>query len=68
MSTSLPKADKPKYKVRNWKEYNASLCKRGDITTFIDPEILKEWEYLSKKKGKRSGNELIQIVLSGAVF
>jgi hypothetical protein len=41
---------KSKYKVRNWKEYNSNLCKRGSLTLFIDPAVLKEWESLTNKK------------------
>jgi hypothetical protein len=67
MSTPLSKANKPKYKVRNWKEYNASLCKRGSLTLFFDPETLKEWEDLSKKK-EWLANAPIQIVLSSVAF
>lgn len=68
MSIPITKADKPKYKVRNWKEYNASLCKRGRIELFMDSEILKQWEALSKKKEKLWANQPIQIVLSNVAI
>jgi hypothetical protein len=68
MSTPLQKATKPKYKVRDWKKYNASLCKRGSLTLFFSPEILDQWEALSKKKEKLWVNQPIQIVLSSAVY
>jgi hypothetical protein len=62
------KENKPKYKVRNWKEYNASLCARGSLEIFINPEIVEQWKKLSKKKAKWWANKPIQIVLSNAVF
>jgi hypothetical protein len=41
---------KDKYKVRNWKEYNSSLCKRGSLTLWLEESILLEWDKLSRKK------------------
>ncbi len=41
---------KSKYKVRNWKEYNKNLCKRGSLTLFIDSEVLEQWKLLPGKK------------------
>jgi hypothetical protein len=46
----MDKSKKPKYKVRNWKEYNASLCKRGSLTLFLSPSVLAEWQQLVDKK------------------
>ncbi|RKE23778.1 DDE family transposase [Paraburkholderia sp. BL23I1N1] len=36
------KASEPKgvYRVRNWREYNAGLISRGDVTTWIDESVL----------------------------
>jgi len=68
MNESSTKTEKPKYKVRNWKEYNASLCKRGSLELFIDPEILKQWAELSKKKEKSWANAPIRIVSSNVAF
>lgn len=50
MSTPLINLVKSKYKVRNWKEYNANLCKRGSLTLFIDSGVLSEWKSLTGKK------------------
>jgi len=49
ISTSTP-SEKPKYKVRNWREYNASLCHRGSLTLFFDSLLLKEWASISRQK------------------
>jgi hypothetical protein len=50
MSTRSINPVKDKYKVRNWKEYNSNLCKRGSLTLFIDPKVLQEWDSLIRKK------------------
>jgi hypothetical protein len=50
MSIQTINPNKSTYKVRNWKEYNSNLCKRGSLTLFLSPEVLKEWEGLENKK------------------
>lgn len=30
-------------KVKNWKDYNASLCRRGQVTIWIEDGVLREW-------------------------
>ena len=50
MSTSSTTQNKVSYKVRNWKDYNTSLCKRGSLTIWIEDSVLKEWESLKEKK------------------
>ena len=41
-------------KVPNWKEYNASLVKRGDLTLWFDEESISSWnsELRTGKKGR----------------
>ena len=39
------KQKKNKYKVTNWREYNRSLVKRGDITIWFDEALLGCWYY-----------------------
>lgn len=34
---------KDTYKVKNWKSYNASLCKRGQVTLWIQEGVLGQW-------------------------
>ena len=36
---------KPVYRIRNWKQYNDALVKRGSITLWVDPEAVQEWRY-----------------------
>lgn len=33
------------YKVTNWREYNASLVRRGDITIWFNEDALDSWEH-----------------------
>jgi IS5 family transposase len=40
------------YRVRNWKEYNAALVKRGSVTLWFDEEAIKKWS-AGKSVGKR---------------
>jgi len=44
-----------KYHLSNWKEYNRKLEERGSIEIWFDPEVLKQWNAVSKKKGKKAG-------------
>ncbi len=38
---------KQRYKVRNWKEYNEALVKRGSLTLWFDEEVIKAWHLVS---------------------
>jgi hypothetical protein len=49
MSTPPITQVKDKYKIRNWKAYNKSLCQRGSLTLWLDDSVLQEWEQASKK-------------------
>lgn len=40
------------YKVKNWKDYNKALIKRGNVNIWFNEEALKNW-YASKKNNKR---------------
>ncbi len=43
-------ANKDKYKVRNWKAYNKSLCHRGRITLWIEDSVMKDWSFIDITK------------------
>jgi hypothetical protein len=43
---------KQKYRVRNWKEYNRSLIKRGSITVWFDEKSIAKW-YESEATNQR---------------
>lgn len=36
---------KSTYRVTNWKQYNESLVRRGDITLWFDEEMIAHWEH-----------------------
>lgn len=38
-------AQKDKYRVTNWSDYNRSLIKRGDLTIWFDEEMQESWYY-----------------------
>lgn len=33
------------YKITNWRDYNASLVRRGDITVWFDEDVIDQWEH-----------------------
>jgi hypothetical protein len=37
------KKTKPTYRLRNWKEYNAALERRGSLTLWISDEVVQAW-------------------------
>ena len=39
------------YKVTNWRDYNAALRRRGDITVWFTPEAIDQWR--PAKTGRR---------------
>ena len=36
----IPKA---RYRVKNWRDYDAALCRRGDLTVWVTAEALEAW-------------------------
>jgi hypothetical protein len=45
---------KPKYRIRNWSEYNKSLVQRGNITLWFSEEAIEKWHSgrLTAQKGR----------------
>ena len=37
------KQKKRTYRLRNWKEYNASLVQRGSLTVWVEQRVLDNW-------------------------
>jgi len=50
---SLTMKTKAKYKVRNWKAYDAALKQRGSITFWVSEEVIEQWR--NEKKTGRKG-------------
>ena len=48
----------PKYRIRNWAEYNASLVQRGSITFWVGEDVISAWEAQSDGPRKRGGQKL----------
>lgn len=70
-STTTPVKDK--FKISNWKAYNASLCKRGSLTLWIEDSVLREWKEIQVAKKvvgeKKYGDSIIQCcLLLGKVY
>ncbi len=40
----VPDKPKAKYRIRNWAMYNENLEKRGNITLWIDEDVLQAWK------------------------
>jgi hypothetical protein len=38
-------ASKPAYRIRNWKQYNDALVRRGSLTLWVEQETLRVWRY-----------------------
>jgi transposase len=46
----IPKA---RYRVQNWREYDAALRRRGDLTVWVTPEAMAAWKPLhSGRRGR----------------
>jgi hypothetical protein len=49
----MKKSSKHQYRVRNWKQYNAALVKRGSLTVWFSQEAIDAWinAQMTGKKG-----------------
>src|SRR5512143_2362227 len=43
---------KRRYRIRNWREYNAALVERGSLTVWFDETHQKQW-YAAERSGRR---------------
>ena len=50
------KSQKKKYKVRNWKEYNEMLVRRGEVTVWLSEDGMEGWVF---KGPQQQGHPLI---------
>jgi hypothetical protein len=44
-------AKKPIYRIRNWKEYNDALARRGSLTLWVDQATLRAWRSQGPPQG-----------------
>lgn len=49
----MRKTQKTQYRIRNWREYNAALVKRGSLEVWIDEEVLAKWQAEVKEEAGR---------------
>jgi len=52
----MKKQKKQAYRVRNWREYNAALVKRGSLTIWLDEASLAGW-LEHQRSGKRGASQ-----------
>ena len=45
ISAAASKKAKGSYRVTNWREYNESLVRRGDVTFWFDEDVLDAWDH-----------------------
>ena len=45
-----PKKVRQHFRVRNWKDYNAALVRRGCLTVWLDEEVLRAWKHTGKRQ------------------
>lgn len=50
MAAKEPRKGTSRYKVRNWKEYEAGLVQRGSITFWISEDAISKWHPSPEKK------------------
>jgi hypothetical protein len=50
------KKTNPKYRIRNWTDYNRSLEQRGSLTVWISDEAIRNW-LLKEKTGNRGASQ-----------
>jgi hypothetical protein len=46
------KKTKRTYRLRNWKEYNASLVARGSLTVWVRQDVIESWQ-AHERTGRR---------------
>ena len=51
----MKKKQKQRYRVRNWREYNAALVSRGSLTVWLDEAVLSGWVH-QEKSGRRGAS------------
>ena len=47
---------KTTYRIRNWKEYNAALRRRGSLTVWITDDVRTHWR-TEEKTGRRGASD-----------
>ena len=53
----VAKKKKQRYRIRNWRDYNSALVRRGSLTLWVDARSLHTW--LSRDSPARRGRRLL---------
>ena len=61
------KKTKRQYRVRNWREYNAALVRRGSLTVWLDKAALAGW-FHHQRSGRSGASRLYRDVAIEAVL
>ncbi|UIE38566.1 transposase [Leptodesmis sichuanensis] len=52
------------YRIRNWKEYDATLKQRGSITFWVSEDVIEQWNNTEKTGKRGTSNEYSDLVQS----
>lgn len=55
---------KANYRVRNWKEYDAALKQRGNITFWVSEEVVEQWRNERKTGRKGASNYYSDVAIA----
>jgi IS1 family transposase len=50
MASAASKATKKSYAIKNWRAYNESLVRRGDVTFWFSEDVVDAWEHENDEK------------------
>jgi hypothetical protein len=50
MAQTPSKAQQKSYAIKNWREYNESLVRRGDVTFWFSEDVVDAWEHENDEK------------------
>jgi hypothetical protein len=52
LNPNRPKRFRAQYRIRNWREYEAGLKRRGDLTLWLDGAAIAEWSSTADHTGQ----------------
>jgi hypothetical protein len=50
MAQAASKSPKKSYAIKNWREYNEALVRRGDVTFWFSEDVVDAWEHENDEK------------------
>jgi hypothetical protein len=59
---------KAQYKVRNWNAYDAALKLRGNITFWVNEEVIEQWRNQQKTGRKGASNYYSDVAIPSVSF